>query len=134
MPVLPPLGKSRLSLTYEFRDRWRLPPHLQAREAAADEWAIQFVEQRLAPASGGTSPFRPPTLQALRNLRIPRGFLRACLERLRAAVAAASPDLVQQLQRQAAAHQVPTTPCPVASTAKRPRRPAALARGGDRRP
>jgi hypothetical protein len=87
-----------LSVSYEFRDRWRLPPHEQAREAAADAWALTLLAAAQSPNSS-SSP------RAIRHqvgaLRIPRGFLRACLQRLREAVTADS-RLAPALQGHAA--------------------------------
>jgi hypothetical protein len=92
----------RLTLTYEFRDRWRLPPHLQARETAADQWALGLLDAAHGASSELTTPSRYPLRPALRNLRIPCGFLRACLTRLRAGLQATSPETVRCLRQQAA--------------------------------
>ena len=76
----------QLSLTYEFRDRWRLAPAQQAREAAADAWADALLAALTAPAPVPPR-YQPALRQALRRLGIPRGYARACLARLRAALA-----------------------------------------------
>jgi hypothetical protein len=76
---------ARLSVTYEFRDRWRLPPHEQAREAAADAWALQLLSALSSPTTANCSP--QAIRQQLGALHLPPGFLRACLQRLRAALA-----------------------------------------------
>jgi hypothetical protein len=96
------LDQQRLTLTYEFRDRWRLPPHRQAREAAADQWALQLLDAAHAASSEQSFAFRYPLRPALRNLRIPRGFLRACLTRLRAGLQATPPEIVHRLKQHAA--------------------------------
>jgi len=73
-----------LTLTYEYRDRWRLSPAQQAREAAADAWALALLA---APAAHSSAPrFQPTIRRSLRNLGLPRGYARACLARLRAAL------------------------------------------------
>jgi hypothetical protein len=75
-----------LSVSYEFRDRWRLPPGEQVREAAADAWARQLIAGAQRPDGSKASP------NAIRHqlgaLRLPPGFLRACLQRLHAALTA----------------------------------------------
>jgi len=78
---------TRLSVTYEFRDRWRLPPAEQAREAAADAWAHQLLAYALAPQHG-PAPGPRAIRHQLGALRLPPGYLRACLQRLRAALTA----------------------------------------------
>jgi hypothetical protein len=89
-----------LSVTYEFRDRWRLPPHEQAREAAADAWALGLLAAAQTPTDSKNESIRAIRRQ-IGALRLPPGYLRACLQRLRAALAAA-PALVPTLQRIAA--------------------------------
>ena len=96
----------RLSVTHEFRDRWRLPPDQQVRETAADDWALSLLAPPPLPIQGAPHPFRHGTLQELHNLRLPAGYLGACHARLRAALAA-QPALVAELRRHAAAHQRP---------------------------
>ena len=119
------IDERRLSLTYELRDRWRLPPHLQARETAADAWALRLLDQPRESAGRRANPFRQPVLQELRNLRMPPGFSHACLERHRADLAA-SPSLVQQLRQQAAPRRLPSPHHLVRGShgSRRPRRSA----------
>jgi hypothetical protein len=83
---------SQLSLTYEFRDRWRLPPAQQAREAAADAWADALLAALTAPAPMPPR-YQPALRQALRRLGVPRGYARACLARLRTALAPATAEV-----------------------------------------
>ena len=64
--------------TYEFRDRWRLAPAQQAREAAADAWADALLAALTAPAPAPPR-YQPALRQALRRLGVPRGYARACL-------------------------------------------------------
>jgi hypothetical protein len=93
----------RLSVTYEFRDRWRLAPAEQVREAAADEWALRLLAAAQAPESAASS--RPGAIrQQLGALRLPPGFLRACLQRLHTALRAdprLGPTLEQQIDHPA---------------------------------
>jgi hypothetical protein len=90
----------RLSVSYEFRDRWRLPPHEQAREAAADDWTFQLLACACAPTALASPAFRAIRRQ-LGALHLTPGFVRACLHRLRIALTA-DPTLVPTLQRHAA--------------------------------
>src|SRR2546430_789886 len=48
----------QLAVTYEFRDRWRHPPHQQARETAADQWALRLLQQLLDPTPPASSVFQ----------------------------------------------------------------------------
>src|SRR5262245_9464612 len=115
-----------LAVTYEFRDRWRLPPDQQARETAADQWALRLLQRLLDPTPQASSPFQRGVLQEVHRLPLPRGFLRACRGRLRAA-AAADPALVRELRRQVVApratvpHRPEKTASPVARSTRRAR-------------
>ena len=82
----------QLSLTYELRDRWRLAPAQQAREAAADAWADALLAALTTPAPV-LPRYQPALRQALRRLGVPRGYARACLARLRAALAPAAAEV-----------------------------------------
>src|SRR5262249_47324280 len=114
----------KLSVAYEFRDRWRLPPDQQARETAADQWALRLPQQLLDPTSQASSLSQRGVLQEVHRLRLRRGFLRACRERLRAA-AAADPALVRELRRQVVApratapHRSEKSPSSVARSTRR---------------
>ena len=65
-----------LTVTYEFRDRWRLPPYEQAREAAADGWALALLAAAQAPADSKAGSLRAIRRQ-IGALRLPPGYLRA---------------------------------------------------------
>jgi hypothetical protein len=91
------LEQPHLTLFYEFRDRWRLPPQLQAREAAADQWARALLTSTIAPLEPSRHRSRA-RLAELRNLRLPHGFLRACHARLSTALQTASPDTRRRLR------------------------------------
>jgi len=93
------LDGEHLSVTYEFRDRWRLAPPEQVREAAADVWALRLLVAAQSPAAAMCAP--RVLRQQLGALRLPPGFLRACLQRLRSALDA-NPSLLAAVQRQIA--------------------------------
>jgi hypothetical protein len=104
----------RLSVTHEFRDRWRLPPHQKLRESASDAWALDLLNAHTPRSTSSAlhpSPFANGILGELRNLRLAAGYLRACHLRLQATLAM-HPHLVPALQQHAATRRLPASARP----------------------